>query len=290
MTIEGYLNRNYAGRTKQTYQEHIEKYLAEQSNPETATYQNIVDHIGKERKRGLKARTLNTMLQAIKKYYSYLQETKQRIDHPCKYLKLKDKIGKHIQLQDLFSEEELKLLLAKTKENSINPITYRNQLIISLLIHQGLKTGELLRLTVTDFHFEEGTVYIKGTANSNSRKLKLEASQMYLLQKYLQEERMKLLSKTSLETAQLILTLWGSVETGRGIPQLIESLKKFYPEKNLNPETIRQSVIANRLKGGEDLRVVQVFAGHKRTSTTERYKQTDVEALRDEVVKYHPLQ
>jgi integrase/recombinase XerD len=35
-------------------------------------------------------------------------------------------------------------------------------------------------------------------------------------------------------------------------------------DRNLNAKTIRQSVIANLLKEGKDLRVVQVFAGHKK--------------------------
>jgi len=48
-------------------------------------------------------------------------------------------------------------------------------------------------------------------------------------------------------------------------------------------------VIANLLKQGHDLRVVQTFAGHKYPSATEKYKQDDLEALKQEVLKYHPL-
>ena len=62
----------------------------------------------------------------------------------------------------------------------------------------------------------------------------------------------------------------------------------FAPRK-VNALTIRQSVIANLLKQNHDLRVVQVFAGHKYPSATERYKQTNVEALQTALQIYHPI-
>jgi len=57
----------------------------------------------------------------------------------------------------------------------------------------------------------------------------------------------------------------------------------------LSAKTIRQSVIANLLKTGKDLRMVQAFAGHKKVSSTERYCQTGLEALKLALQKYHPL-
>ena len=53
--------------------------------------------------------------------------------------------------------------------------------------------------------------------------------------------------------------------------------------------TIRQSVITNLLKQNHDLRLVQVFAGHKNQSTTEKYKQANLEALKTAIKQYHPI-
>ncbi|WP_158857071.1 hypothetical protein [Lunatibacter salilacus] len=47
--------------------------------------------------------------------------------------------------------------------------------------------------------------------------------------------------------------------------------------------------IANLLKRGNDLRIVQVFAGHKYPSATEKYKQANVEALQAAINQYHPI-
>ncbi len=87
----------------------------------------------------------------------------------------------------------------------------------------------------------------------------------------------------------LVLAKAGTPETGEGISYLLETAKHLFPNRNLNTKTIRQSVIANLLKSGHDLRLVQTFAGHKYPSATERYRQTGIEELKAGVEKYHPL-
>ena len=65
--------------------------------------------------------------------------------------------------------------------------------------------------------------------------------------------------------------------------------KGLYPGRMVNAQTIRQSVIAELLKQGHDISVVQGFAGHKYPSATERYRQSEIETLKGAVQKYHPL-
>jgi integrase/recombinase XerD len=78
--------------------------------------------------------------------------------------------------------------------------------------------------------------------------------------------------------------------TGEDITKhVIRTYRHYIPEKIINPKIIRQSVISNLLKKGKDIRLVQVFAGHKYPDTTERYKQNNVYELQSEIEKYHPL-
>ncbi|WP_084097110.1 site-specific integrase [Cyclobacterium lianum] len=51
---------------------------------------------------------------------------------------------------------------------------------------------------------------------------------------------------------------------------------------------MRQSVITNLLRAGHDLRIVQVFAGHKYPSATEKYKQAQLEELNKQIQRHHP--
>jgi integrase/recombinase XerD len=65
--------------------------------------------------------------------------------------------------------------------------------------------------------------------------------------------------------------------------------KGWYSPRKLNLTTIRQSVISNLLKQGTDLRSVQLFAGHKYPSTTEKYRPTQTEQLQAKIKLLHPL-
>lgn len=78
-------------------------------------------------------------------------------------------------------------------------------------------------------------------------------------------------------------------ERGCGVHDVVKVYRKLYSTKSLTPLAIRQSVIANLLKAGKDIRAVQVFAGHRSPMTTERYQQTGIEELTAAVMKYHPL-
>jgi len=286
MELEQYLNQQNAPSTAKRYQREIELFflsLEKQNiNPKTVNYSQIMEYIGKLR---TKQNNLGCSLHGIKKYYSYLLATGQRKDHPAKSIKLRDKQSRDIQLQDLFKTEELELLLDRKERYPI--LKNRNQIIISLLIYQGLTNGEVKKIEIENINLEQGIIYIKPGRKTNARTLKLQSKQIFWIMSYLQNDRPKLL-KT--ESEKLIISSRGTAETGEGICYIIETQRHLFPDKKLNAKTIRQSVITNLLKQGKDLRIVQAFAGHKYPSTTERYKQTQVEELKNQILKHHPLQ
>jgi integrase/recombinase XerD len=98
------------------------------------------------------------------------------------------------------------------------------------------------------------------------------------------------------ETERLILNIPGKAIKADDINYLVETFRELFtpegthgPDRKPNAQTIRQSVISNLLKEGKDLQVVQMFAGHKNPSSTERYRQTGLEELKAAVQKHHPL-
>jgi len=82
-----------------------------------------------------------------------------------------------------------------------------------------------------------------------------------------------------------------------GTPVTVEDIsyhtgvrKHLFPDRNLNPVTIRQSVISNWLNERKfPLEDVQLMAGHKWMSATERYKQINLDEQRELINKWHPL-
>jgi integrase/recombinase XerD len=116
---------------------------------------------------------------------------------------------------------------------------------------------------------------------------------------YVNNDRLKLLSKNrnSAESAKkrLILSYTGKPILPINITDILNPRRQNKPDMlslskhKILPLKIRQSVIAQLLKQNHDIRIVQVFAGHRKAASTEAYKQTGLEELKSAVNKYHPL-
>ena len=284
--LSDYLLEKYSPQTVKIYLLDIRRYIGYmgEDRAENATYRDIMEYTGYLRRIYQNPRTISRMLYGVKAWYFYLIGTGQREDHPCRQIKLKDARGGDVQLQDLFTSIEMEKLMQRKER--FKDAKLRNKVIISLLIYQGLRLTEITRLRTGDIDLEAGTIYVRAMPRTMARTLKLKTNQVMLFYSYIHELRPKLL-RTG--TDRLVLTLRGSAENGEGINYLIETFKPMFPERNLNARTIRQSVITNMLKEVKDLRVVQVFAGHKKISTTEKYRQSGIEELQAAIEKYHPL-
>lgn len=288
MKLKDYLDENYSGTTAKIYAFEIGHYLERIGGEATALktgYAELVGYLATLRRRYDNPATVRRILCAVKSYYRFLVESGQRSDHPASRLRLRDVAGPQVQSQDLLSGEELALLL-RPRENRYELLANRNRVIIGLLVHQGLLIREIGKLKTGDIDLKKVTVRVPATTNTEARELRLDAGQVMTLYAYLKEDRPQLLRE---ETDHLLLTQRGTAERGEGVHYLVETLRPLVPHKRLTPMVIRQSVIAQRLKNGKGLRQVQVFAGHKKVSTTERYRETNLEELRKAVERFHPL-
>lgn len=284
MTFENYLSKTHTRESIKTYTYYVDVFLIRYPNALKLSYAEVLEYIKNIQGKADESYKLSANLSAIKRYYDYLIETGKRTDHPCKNIKLHRK-KRAIQLQDLFLPNELELLL--NRENRYENLELRNKVIISLLIYQALTCSELCRLTTEDVDLESGTVFIKAGKKNAARLLELKPSQILLMQKYLDTYRSRLLN---VNTNRFLITIRGTPETTDSINSMIEPLKYLFPERNLNPSTIRQSVIANRLNlQKHSLEDVQLFAGHKWPSTTENYKQKNIDEQREKINLWHPL-
>ncbi len=296
MTIKEYLQKKYSKSTLKSNLYNIKRFTDYyQNKAKKASYQDVLNYIEHLRKNyDLHPKTLRHCLYGVKIYFNYLLETGKRKDHPCSELYLKDKINKQIQVDNLYSPETLERFIESYQIRKKNHLENRNKIIISLLVYQALTVGEIASLEVGNIDLEKGEIFIKGsseiTAKSpRSRTLPLQAKQVLLIHKYLEKDRIKLLrhNKEKQEERTFILSQYGAPVHPHGISRIINENRK--ENEKIQPMKIRQSVIANLLKKENDTRVVQVFAGHKRASTTVQYKQSDLEILQTAVNEYHPI-
>lgn len=286
--LEKYLKKRFTKGTTSRYMRSIEEYILSEGdeNALTAKYRSIWDYIGKLRSKGYSSAYINTELAAIKNYYKYLIASKQRFDNPTSAIFLNDtkRSSREIQHQDLFSPAELELLLNKKARYSL--LEFRDKLAVSLYIYQGMTTGEIVKLRLSNLNLDEQTVYIPASSKINSRIIPLKSKQIMFAERYIHFDRASLIKEPS---EMLFLNKLGNEINGESLHYLIESQRGLFQERKLNPKTVRQSVIVNWFSQGHGIKDVQIMAGHKYPSTTESYKPNDLEELKSSIGKFHPL-
>lgn len=286
-TLMEYLESIHTTKSADSYHYSIVKFLCTNPDAEKYTYQNIVDYLLQLKDEGAAGTYRSKILSSIKKYYDYLIAIEVRNDHPCRRLHIKDNRKKGLNFEELFSVEELELLL--TREERYRYLGHRNKLLTSLLIYQGLTSDEIVRLTVQDLDVEEATIKVKASRKLSGRTLAMHRKQVVLVSRYLEDARPFLIKK-GMPTNKLLITKLGKPESVDGIHSMLEPLKALFPNKNLHPKAIRMSVIANWLNERKiPLEDVQLMAGHKWPSSTERYCREDLEEQRRQINEFHPL-
>ena len=290
MTLKEYLQKEYSPTSINSYQNSINRYLLILGERAAeASYTDVLDYIGLLREQNLHPKSLRNNLFAIKIYYRYLVAIDKRADHPCQYLYLKDQINRQIHVESLYPKEVLtelyKTYQAKNQENQ-----QRDKIIISLLIYQALTVLEISQIRITDVNLEKGTIRIQGNTKNRGRILSLKSNQILMFHNYLKND-WKIYwkkQKPSKRKDYLLMNHKGLQLWQGGINRMINHSRD--KQNKLIPLKIRQSVIAHLLKENNDIRIVQEFAGHRRTASTEAYKQTGLEELKSAIERLHPLQ
>jgi integrase/recombinase XerD len=223
---------------------------------------------------------INTILRSIRNYYDYLKTNGEAIINPATNLYVKG--VRHKLPHDILSFESLEAIYHAYPV--IDNRSKRNKIILGMLIYQGITTDGLMKLTTDNVKLQEGKIYIPGSRCSNSRKLELKPFQVMDLHEYINRIRPGLLIQP---TDQLFISMEGSVNMKNSLHHLFRALKRTNPVIK-NAKQIRASVITAWLKTN-NLRQVQYMAGHRYVSSTERYQLNNLEGLKDQVDKYHPL-
>lgn len=286
MTFEEYLEQEGLARsTVKSYMYVMDHFLVIHPQADEYKYRDILNHLEKETKDYKNSETKGRILGAIKRYYDYLIVIGKRQDHPCRTLFIRANRNRGVIHTDLFSSGELAMLMHR--EERYAALKLKNQVLCSLLIYQGLATGEILRMKVQDVDLDKGTIYVRGSRKTTSRHLEIHPKQYRIFDRYIFDSRPELLQ---CETDQLLIGKLGTPITVDDVTYIVSTFKPLFPDRNLNPKTIRQSVIANWLnEKGLPVEQVQLLAGHKWVSTTIRYKHEPPNEQRELINKFHPL-
>jgi integrase/recombinase XerD len=174
------------------------------------------------------------------------------------------------------------------REERYADLQQRNQVVVSLLIYQGLHSREIHNLNLSHIDLDSGTIFIKASPKVSQRHIEINNKQYRLFDRYLNEGRKVLIRDD--ENKAFVLGKLGTRMSVDDIHYLVSTFKGLFPDRKLTPATIRQSVIANWLNEKKlPLEQVQLISGQKWISTTIKYKQVNVDEQRKLMNRFHPL-
>lgn len=297
-TYKTYLeSKGFSKTTIQSYQNSLLQYInwtaKNDIESEQSTYNELLGYVQFLKNKELQQRSIQITVNSLRHYFNWLIHRNIRKDNPVINIDIKG--IKRKVLHNVFSKQELEKLYNDYKELPEVTGNYevrklsrkRNEVLLGLLIYQGLNTTELSRLTIKDLKLREGKLFINGTRKSNARSLSLESHQILDMMEYTLQTRQRLLAITAKETDLLLISIGASQDLHNVIHKLIKQLKKLN-KKVTNLNQIRTSVITNWLRI-YNLRETQYMAGHKYISSTEAYQINDLEGLQEDINKYHPM-
>jgi len=276
MDFESYLKKKkLSANTIKDYQKQLKNFAEwmEQENLylNELSYNDLLNYIAFLRQKGWANRTISHQLGIIRHYLDYKTVTGEIRINPAQNLTLKG-IIKSIP-GDLLSEKELDSIYQKYQPKHEN-----YKIMLGLLVYQALTLGELEKLKPENLKLTEGKIYVPGSRKSNGRWLELKPFQILALHDYVMTK----------EAGKPLFTgKKGSKKLGNTMAEIFREAKKLNP-KAKHAMQIRSSVIINKLKTN-GLRETQYFAGHRYVSSTERYKLGNIENLKRQIEKHHPL-
>ena len=267
--IDGMKLRNFSPRTQQAYLKSVEKlsiyYKKSPDKLSSEQVQRFILHLIDEKK--LTWSSCNVCLSAFKFLYFYILHFDQmKLSLP--------KRRKESKLPEIYSKEEIELLLKSTK-------ILRNQLLLKTAYAAGLRVGELVSLKIRDIDSKRMMIRVEQGKGKKDR-------YTILSERLLND--LRLYWKVYRPVYWLFPQKCGRKPITTDLPQ-----KVYYKAVELSGikrkggiHTFRHSFATHLLEKGADLRSIQMMLGHSSISTTEIYTYVAKTRVKQIYDKYHP--
>jgi integrase/recombinase XerD len=192
----------------------------------------------------------NQIISAVKLFYSNILKKEisiKEVERPFK--------GR--ALPDIFSSEEVEMLLQKTRN-------LKHRAMLSLIYACGLRRSELINLKINAIDSKRKLLIIKGAKGNKDRVVPIPESLIVMLREYYIAYKPEVWLFES--------TLKGRQYSESSLREAFEvAKKKARITKKLTLHSLRHSYATHLLENGIDLRFIQELLGHKSSKTTEIY-------------------
>ncbi len=288
--VEEYLNylsieRRYSRHTIEAYRRELDKFSAfcarENFDLVKADTSHITGYLGYLHSKGLKPRTIQRSLSALRSFYKYLQKRRRIRQNPASAVRAPK--AKNALPKVLDTDQAARLLESRAgADDRQSPQSIRDQAILELFYGAGIRLAELVALNVGDVDLNSGFARVTGKGNK-VRDVPLGRYCVRALRTWLANS----------QPTDLRAPLF----TGRGqqriSPRTVQTrIKKVAAERlgdnALHPHMLRHSFATHMLESSGDLRAIQELLGHADIATTQIYTHLDFQHLAKVYDAAHP--
>jgi integrase/recombinase XerD len=280
------VERNLASNTLEAYGRDLAHLIDTVSlegveRPEDVTTQTLVDWLRALSEAGLKPKSQARMLVAARGFFRYLIKEKRIQEDPARTVALPRPTR---ELPYFLSEKEVLGMLSAARDTG-EPA--RDAALVALLYGAGLRVSEVVGLELGSIDLDGGLVRALGKGKKERvvpiGEIVIDAVRSYLVGERRQALKGRVLdcvfpgrSRTKPLTRQAVFKIIRNLACAAGIP------------RDVSPHKLRHSFATHLVRGGADLRSVQMMLGHADLRTTEIYTHVDDGHLLRAHKKAHP--
>lgn len=279
------LERNYSPNTIDAYRHDLHLLLNHLSGqgltPIDVKLNDLQRFAAWIHERGIGPKSQARILSGVRTFYHYLVVDGYLEVDPTELLE-SPHLPKH--LPEYLTTEEVDRLEAAIDLTSAEG--HRNRAIIEVFFSCGLRVSELVELKLSNLFLNERFMRVVGKGGKE-RLVPISQRAVGELELWFDDRRQMRIKPG--EDDYVFLNRRGHHLTRTMILIMVKRLGEAAGiKKTLSPHTLRHSFATALLRGGADLRVIQVLLGHADIATTEIYTHMDDESLRQAVLCHHP--
>lgn len=289
-TVDAYLaylkvERNLAANTLSAYARDLADFvdfMVERGTTrvEAVDGARVIDWVRSLSRAGLKPRSQARMLVAVRGLFRQLVRENRLEEDPVRALDL-PKQARSLPVY-LSVEDILRMLKEASGEEAL-----RDRAIVVLLYGAGLRVSEVAHLMMGDLDLLGGLLRVMGKGQKE-RVVPVGGPVVQLLEQYLRDGRRRHLRG---HTNDLVFPGRNPARplTRQAIFKIIRKLAtRAGVTRDISPHKLRHSFATHLVRGGADLRSVQLMLGHADLRTTEIYTHVDDQHLRKTYDRTHP--
>lgn len=269
--------RRYSKHTVSGYERELTRYAAAiEGDLCTARPHNVTHFLNALHRQGLKPKSIQRALSAVRSFYNHLQATDRIKANPAKSARA-PKVARTLpavldtdQAAALFTEEP-------TDARQI-----RDRAILEVLYGSGLRLNELVGLNIEDLDLAGGFVRVDGKGGKVRQAPLGRRSQAAL--------RAWLAKHPNLSPQAPVFTGRGARRISSRTVQLRlkQIASRQLHDDALHPHMLRHSFATHLLESSGDLRAIQELLGHSDIATTQIYTHLDFQHLAKVYDSAHP--